>query len=53
MEQEVRLHKFYNIDRKSAAQLFIPFDKGITVDAAIPIHSGMIPVTIASENLCK
>jgi tRNA A-37 threonylcarbamoyl transferase component Bud32 len=47
MKQEVRLHQFYNFDRKSAAELFVPFDKGITVDAAIPIHSGM-----STSNYC-
>jgi tRNA A-37 threonylcarbamoyl transferase component Bud32 len=47
MAQEVRLHQFYNIDRKSATNLFILFDKGITVDVAIPIHSGM-----STSNYC-
>lgn len=47
MKQEVRLHQFYDFDRKSAAELFIPFEKGITVDAAIPIHSGM-----STSNYC-
>jgi tRNA A-37 threonylcarbamoyl transferase component Bud32 len=47
MAQEVRLHQFYNVDKKSAADLFIPFDKSISVDAAIPIHSGM-----STSNYC-
>lgn len=47
MTQEVRLHQFYDIDRKSAADLFIPFDKSIAVDAAVPIHSGM-----STSNYC-
>jgi tRNA A-37 threonylcarbamoyl transferase component Bud32 len=47
MEQEIRLHKFYHFDRKSAAKLFKQFDKGITVDEAIPIHSGM-----STSNYC-
>ena len=47
MAQEVRLHHFYSVDRKAAADLFLPFDKGITVDAAIPIHNGM-----STSNYC-
>lgn len=47
MGQEVRLHQFYNVDRKLAADLFIPFDKSITVEAAITIHSGM-----STSNYC-
>lgn len=47
MGQEVRLNQFYNLDKKSVSELLIPFDKNITVDTAIPIHSGM-----STSNYC-
>lgn len=47
MEQIVRLHQFYHVDRKLVVDLFHTFDRSITVDAVNPIHSGM-----STSNYC-
>jgi phage-related protein len=47
MGQEVRLHQFYDIDKKAAAELLIPFHNRAAVDEVIPIHKGM-----STSNYC-
>ncbi|MDF2800645.1 MAG: hypothetical protein K0S61_548 [Anaerocolumna sp.] len=47
MDQKIRLHQYYFIDRSIATELFIPFDKSISIDTIIPIHNGM-----STSNYC-